>query len=122
MPAVSTLSPSIASEDVTGMLNDHIKHLTNYLHYILENGLVKISKTLNPSSDPSRVFGILQAPSSSPQHETSENPPYGMPMNFAPRQAPPVMSTSPSRRETVMVISPPILELLNSIPSSATMS
>jgi hypothetical protein len=47
MPAVSTSFPSVTPEDVTGMLNDHTKHLTNHLHYMLENGLVKIFKTLN---------------------------------------------------------------------------
>jgi hypothetical protein len=121
MPDVSTSSPSVTPEDVTGMLNDHTKHLTNHLHYMLENGLVKIFKTLNPSSDPCSVSGIPQAPSSS-QHETLENPPYHMLKNFTPSQAPPVMSTLPSRPETAMVISPPILEPLNSIPSSATTS
>jgi hypothetical protein len=60
------------------MLNDHTKHLTNHLHYMLENGLVRISKSLNLSSDPSSVSGIPQAPSSSAQHETLENPPYDM--------------------------------------------
>jgi hypothetical protein len=122
MPDVSTLSPSITLEDVTGMLNDHTKHLTNHLHYILENDLVEMFKTLNPSSDPASVSGIPQAPNSSAQHETLENPPYGMPKNFTPSQAPLVMSTLPSRPETAMVISPPILEPLNCIPSSATMS
>jgi hypothetical protein len=42
MPDVSTSSPSVTPEDVTGMLNDHIKHMTNQLHYMLEDGLVKI--------------------------------------------------------------------------------
>jgi hypothetical protein len=41
---VSTSSPSITPKFVTGMLNDHMKHLTNHLYYMLENGLVKISK------------------------------------------------------------------------------
>jgi hypothetical protein len=50
MPDVSTSSPSVTIEDVTSMLNDHTKHLRNHLHYMLENGLVKILKTLNPSS------------------------------------------------------------------------
>jgi hypothetical protein len=89
---------------------------------MLENGLVKIFKTLNPSSDPTSVSGIPEAPSSSTQHEKLENPPYGMPKNFTLGQAPLVMSTLPLRPETAMVISPPILELLNSIPSSATTS
>jgi hypothetical protein len=107
---------------VSGILNDYTKHLTNHLHYMLENSLVKIFKTLNPSIDPSSVSGIPQAPGSSAQHKTLENPPYGTPKNFTPSQAPPVMSTLPLRPETAMVIGPPILELLNSIPSSATMS
>jgi hypothetical protein len=89
---------------------------------MLENGLVKIFKTLNPSSDPTSVSGIPEAPSSSTQHEKLENPPYGMLKNFTLGQAPPVMSTLPLRPETAMVISPPILELLNSIPSLATTS
>jgi hypothetical protein len=46
------------------MLNDHTKHLTNHLHYMLENVLVKIFKTLNPSTDSGSVFGTPQAPSS----------------------------------------------------------
>jgi hypothetical protein len=121
MPAVSISSPSITPEDAAGMLNDHTKHLTNHLHYILENGLVRIFKTLNPSSDPTSVSSIPQALSSLAQHETLENPPYGMPKNFTPSQAPLVMSTLPSRPETTMVISPPLLEPLNSIPSSTTM-
>jgi hypothetical protein len=57
IPAVSTSSPSVTPKYVTGMLNDHTKHLTNHLHYILKNGLVKIFKTLNPSADSSSVFG-----------------------------------------------------------------
>jgi hypothetical protein len=57
MPDVSTSSLSVTPEDVTGMLNDHTKHLTNHLHYMLENGLVKIFKTLNPSADSGSVFG-----------------------------------------------------------------
>jgi hypothetical protein len=121
-PAVSTSFPYVTPEDVTGILNDHTKHLTNHLHYMLQNGLVKIFKTLNPSSDPTRVSGIPQAPSALARHETLENPPYGMPKNFTPSQEPLVMSTLPSRPETTMVISPLIVELLNSIPSSATTS
>jgi hypothetical protein len=65
MPAVSISSPSVTPKDVTGMLNDHTKHLTNHLHYMLENGLVKIFKTLNSSADSGSVFGTPQAPSSS---------------------------------------------------------
>jgi hypothetical protein len=122
MPIVSASSPSVTPEDVTGMLNDHTKHLTNHLHYMLENGLVKIFKILNPSVDSGSVLGTPQAPSSLAQHEALENPPYGMPKNFRPSQAPPIMSTLPSRPETAMVISPPIVEPLNSIPSSATTS
>jgi hypothetical protein len=122
MPDVSTSSPSVTPEDVTGMLSDHTKHLLNHLHYMLENGLVKILKTLNPSSNPCSVLGIPQAPSSLAQHETLENHLYNMSKNFTPSQAPPVMSTSPSRPETAMVISPPIVELLNNIPSLATTS
>jgi hypothetical protein len=106
------------------MLDDHTKHLTNHLHYMLENGLMKIFKTLNPSSDPTSVSGIPQAPipCSLAQHETLENPPYGMPKSFTPSQAPPIMRTLPSRPETAMAISPLILEPLHSIPSSATTS
>jgi hypothetical protein len=122
MPAASTSSPSITPEDVTGMLNDHTKHLTNHLHYMLENSLVKIFKTLNPSANSCSVFGTPQAPSSLAQHEALENPPYDMSKSFTPSQAPPVMSTLPSRLETAMVISPPIVEPLNSIPSSTTTS
>jgi hypothetical protein len=84
MPDVSASSPSVTPEDVTGMLNDLTKHLSNHLPYMLENGLVKIFKGLNPSSDPSSVSGIPQAPSSSVKHETLENPPYDMPKKFTP--------------------------------------
>jgi hypothetical protein len=122
MPTISTSSPSITHEVVTGMLSDHTKHLIDYLHYMLENGLVKIFKTLNPSADSGSVFGTPQAPSSLAQHEALENPLYGMPKNFTTRQAPSVMSILTSRPETAMVISPPIVELLNSIPSSAATS
>jgi hypothetical protein len=120
--ALSTSSPSVTHEDVTGMLNDHTKHPTNHLHYMLENSLVKIFETLNPSVDLGSVSGVSQAPSSSVPRETLENPPYGMPKNFTPSQAPPVMSIFPLRPETAMVISPPIMEPLNNIPSSATTS
>jgi hypothetical protein len=41
MPDVSTLPLSITPEDVSGMLNDHSKHMTNQLKYMLEDGLVK---------------------------------------------------------------------------------
>jgi hypothetical protein len=122
MPTVSTLFPSVTLEDVTSMLNDHTKHLANHLHYMLENGLVKIFKTLNPSADSGSVFGTPQAPSSLAQHEALENPPYNMPKNFTPSQAPRIKSTLPLRPDTTMVISPPIVEPLNSIPSLATMS
>jgi hypothetical protein len=74
---------------------------------MLENGLVKIFKTLNPSADLGSVSGITQAPSSSAPHEILENPPYDMLKNFTPSQAPLIMSTLPSRPETAMVISPP---------------
>jgi hypothetical protein len=77
---------------------------------------------LNPFADSGSVFGTPQAPSSSAPHEALENPPYGMLKNFIPSQAPPVMSTLPLRSEAAMVISPPIMEPLNSIPSSATKS
>jgi hypothetical protein len=77
---------------------------------------------LNLSSDPCSVSGIPQAPSYSAQHETLENPLSSMPKNFTPSQAPPVMSTLPSRQETAMVISPLIVESLNSVPSLATTS
>jgi hypothetical protein len=122
MPNVSTSSSFVTPEDVIGMLNDHTKHLPNHLHYMLENGLVKIFKSLNPSSDLSSVSGIPQAPSSSAQHETLENPPYDMPKNFTPSQATPVISALPSRPETAMVISPPMVEPLNTVPSLATTS
>jgi hypothetical protein len=122
MPAVSTSSPFVTPENVTGMFNDHTKHLTNHLHYMLENSLVKIFKTLNPSADSGSVFGTPQAPSSSAHHEVLKNPPYDMPKNFTPSQAPLVMNTLPLRPETAMVNSPPIVEPLNSIPSSATTS
>jgi hypothetical protein len=88
MPDVSTSSPFVTLEDVTGMLNDHTKHLANHLHHMLENGLVKIFKILNPSTDSGSVFGTPQAPSSSAQHEALENSPYNMPKNFTPSQAP----------------------------------
>jgi hypothetical protein len=65
MPVVSTSSPSVTPEDVIGMLTNHTKHLTNHLHYMVENDLVKIFKTLNPSVDLGSVFGTPQAPSSS---------------------------------------------------------
>jgi hypothetical protein len=122
MTDVSISSSSVTPEDVTGMLNDHTKHLTNHLHFMLENGLVKMFKTLNPSSDPGSVSSIPQTPSSLAQHETLENHPYDMPKSFTPSQAPLVMSTLPSRPETATVISPPILEPLNNIPGSATTS
>jgi hypothetical protein len=48
MSDVSTSSPSVTPEVVTGMLNDHTKYLMNHLHYIIENGLVIFFKTLNP--------------------------------------------------------------------------
>jgi hypothetical protein len=118
MPDVSISSPSVTPEDVTGMLNDHTEYLINHLHYMLENSLVKIFKTLNPSVDSSSVLGTPPAPSSSTHHEALENLLYGMPKNFTPSQAPPIMSTLQSRLETAMVISPPVVEPLNSIPSS----
>jgi hypothetical protein len=117
MSIVSTSYPSVTPEDVTSMLNDHTKHLTNQLYYMLENVLVKIYKTLSPSSDPYSVSHIPQATSSLALHETLENPPYDMPKNFTPSQMPLVMSTLPSRPETAMVISPPIMEPLNTILS-----
>jgi hypothetical protein len=122
MPVVSTTSPSVTPEDVTGLLNDHTKHLTNHLLYMLENGLVKIFKILNPSADSCSVFGTPQAPCSSAQYEALENLPYGMPKNFTPSQAPLIMSTLSLRTKITMVISPPIVAPLNSIPSLANTS
>jgi hypothetical protein len=81
---VSTSSPSVTPKDVTDMINDHTKLLTNPLHYMLENGLVKIFKTFNPSSDLASVSGIPQAPSSLAPHETLGNPLYSMLKNFTP--------------------------------------
>jgi hypothetical protein len=119
---VSDPSTSVTPEDVTDMLNDHTKHLTNHLHYMLESSLEKIIKTLSPSSNSGSVPSISQALSSSARHETLENPPYGMPKNFTPTQTPPVMNIFPSRPETAMVVNPRIIEPLNSMPSSATVS
>jgi hypothetical protein len=99
-----------------------LQHLTNHLHYMLENFLVNFLKTLNPSAYSGSIYGTPQAPSSLAQHEALENPPYGMLKIFTPSQAPPVISTLPLRPETAMISSPPIVETLNSIPSSATTS
>jgi hypothetical protein len=41
MPNVSTSSPSDTPKDVSGMLNDHSKHMTNQLKYMLEESIVK---------------------------------------------------------------------------------
>jgi predicted HTH transcriptional regulator len=68
MPDVSTLPLSITPEDVSGMLNDHSKHMTNQLKYMLEDGLVKKIKTLSTSSNPYSVPGNPQASSSSALH------------------------------------------------------
>jgi hypothetical protein len=51
-----------------------------------------------------------------------KNPPYGMMKGFTPRQAPLVMSALPSKLETAMVISPPMMEQINSIPNLAATS
>jgi hypothetical protein len=59
---VSMSSPSVTPENVTGMLNDHTKHMTNQLHYMLEDGSVKIFKTLSTSSDPYSVSCNPQEP------------------------------------------------------------
>jgi hypothetical protein len=85
MPDVSTSFPFVTLEDVSSMLNDYTKHLTNHLHYMLENDLLKFLKTLNPSSDPCSVSCIPQAPSSSARHETLENPLYSMSKNLTTR-------------------------------------
>jgi hypothetical protein len=57
MPNVCSSSPSITPEDVSGMLNDHSKHMMIQLKNMLEDGLVKIFKTLNTSSDAYSIFG-----------------------------------------------------------------
>jgi hypothetical protein len=77
---------------------------------------------LSTSCDPFSVSGTPQASSSSAPLEPLENPPYGMLKGFTPSQAPPVMSTLTSRPKTALVMSPQIVEPLNSIPSSATTS
>jgi hypothetical protein len=120
MSNVSISSPSFTPEDVFGMLNDHSKHMTNQLKYMLEDDLVKIFKTLSTSSDPYSIPRNPQASSSSALLEPLENPSYGMPKGFTPSQAPPVMSTLPPRPEIAMVMSLLIVEPLNSTLSSAT--
>jgi hypothetical protein len=122
MPDVGTSPPSITPEDVSDMLNDHSKHMTNQLKYMLEDDLVKHFKTLSTSSDPYSILGTPQASSSSTPPEPLENPPYGMLKGFTPSQTPSIMSALPSRLETAMVMSPPIVEPLNSIPTSTTTS
>jgi hypothetical protein len=57
---VSTSSPCVTPEDVSGMLNDHTKHMKNQLKYFLEDGLVMIFKTLSTSSDPYSISGTPQ--------------------------------------------------------------
>jgi hypothetical protein len=78
IPNVSTSSPLVTPEDVSNMLHDHSKHL---MEYMLEDGLVKIFKTLSISSN---LPSVLASSSSAPQGE----PLYGMPKNFTPSQAP----------------------------------
>jgi hypothetical protein len=110
IPNVSTSSPLVTPEDVSNMLHDHSKHL---MEYMLEDGLVKIFKTLSISSN---LPSVLASSSSAPQGE----PLYGMPKNFTPSQAPPAMSMLPLQSDKSIVVSPPIVEPLDSIPSSAT--
>jgi predicted HTH transcriptional regulator len=62
MPDVGTSSPSVTHDDVSSMLNDHSKHMTNQLKYMLEDGLVKKIETLSTSSD---SYNILDNPQAS---------------------------------------------------------
>jgi hypothetical protein len=104
MPDVSTSSPSVAPEDVSSMLNDHSRHMTNRLKYMLEDGLVKKIKTLSISSDLYSVPGNPQSSGSLAPCELLKNPLYGMPKDFTPSQAPPDMSILPPKPETTMVM------------------
>jgi hypothetical protein len=121
-PDVSASSHSGTPEDVSSMLNDHNKHMTNQLKYMLEDGLVIFFKMLSTSPDPYSIPSNPQTPSSWDLHEPLDNPPYVMSKRFTPSQMPLTMSTLPPRPETTMVKSPLLVEPLNSIPSSATLS
>jgi hypothetical protein len=122
MPTVSPSSLSVIPEDVSSMLNDHTKHMTNQLNYMLEDGLVKIFKSLGISSDPSAILGTTHTPSSLAPLNPAGIPLYGMPKNFTPSQAPPVMSTYLQQPDNAMVVSLPIVEALDSSPSLAATS
>jgi hypothetical protein len=120
MSDVSTSSPSVTHEDVSSMLKDHTKYMTNQLKYMPEDGLVSfLKKTLSASSYPYSVSGTPQTSISLAPPEPLENPLYGMLKGFTPSQAPPIMSALPTRLDIAMVMSPPIVEPLNSIQSSA---
>jgi hypothetical protein len=54
-----------------------------------------------------------------PQVSLLENPQYGMPKNFTPCQVSPAMSTLPPKSETALVLSPSMVEPLDSIHTSA---
>jgi hypothetical protein len=122
MPTVSPSSLSVTPKDVSSMLNEHTKHVTNQLNYMLEDGLVKIFKSLGISSDPSAILGTTHTPSSSAPLNPAGIPLYGMSKNFTPSQAPPVMSTYLQQPDNAMVLSPPIVEALDNMPSSAATS
>jgi hypothetical protein len=62
-PDVSASSCFGTPEDVSSMLNDHNKHMTNQLKYMLEDGLVKIFKMLSTSPDPYSIPSNPQTPS-----------------------------------------------------------
>jgi hypothetical protein len=79
---------------------------------MLEDGLVKIFKTLSISSDPSSVLDNQHTSCSSALHASLENPLYGMANNFTLSQAPPAISTLPPQPKKAIVVNPPMVETL----------
>ena len=119
-PTISASSVPVTPEDVSNMLYDNNKLLKSHMEYMIENGLTKAFKSLNISTEPSLSHDNRLASSSSAPYIPPGNPQFGMPLNFVPSQAPPAVNALPSKPETAMVVSPPMVDPLDSIPSSAT--
>jgi hypothetical protein len=79
---VSTSFPSISFEDVSNMLVDHSKNVSNQMECMIQDGVAKSLKMLNISSDLLTTHANQHALSSSALHVPLENPQFGMLMNY----------------------------------------
>jgi hypothetical protein len=104
------------------MFVDYDKIMRNQMQHIIEEGLAKFFKYLNISSDSHVAHANQYASNSSATHVRLENLHVGMSLNYFPSQIPSARNTFLDREksQSAMVLNPPMVELINNIPSSST--